>query len=100
MDKKDELYRGVIADLIAGHDKEGNINVSDEDWEIVDSISEEINNQVEEENKKKKHKSEQSLQEYARLNRITNSARSKNIQHQSREGKSFNEIARKNRIVE
>ena len=100
MDKKDELYRGVIADLIAGHDKEGNINVYDEDWEIVDSISEEINNQVEEENKKEKHKSEQSLQEYARLNRITNSARSKNIQHQSREGKSFNEIARKNRIVE
>ena len=35
MDKKDELYRGVIADLIAGHDKEGNINVSDEDWEII-----------------------------------------------------------------
>ena len=100
MDKKDELYRGVIADLIAGHDKEGTIKVSDEDWEIVDSISEEINNQVEEENKKEKHKSEQSLQEYARLNRITNSARSKNIQHQSREGKSFNEIARKNRIVE
>ncbi len=53
MDKKDELYRGVIADLIAGHDKEGNINVSDEDWEIVDSISEEINNQVEEEKKKR-----------------------------------------------
>ena len=39
MDKKDELYRGVIADLIAGHDKEGSINVSDEDWEIVDTIS-------------------------------------------------------------
>ena len=91
MDKKDELYRGVIADLIAGHDKEGNINVSDEDWEIVDSISEEINNQVEEEKKKEKHKGEQSLREYAR---------SKNIQHQSREGKSFIEIARKNRIVE
>ena len=63
MDKKDELYRGVIADLIAGHDKEGNINVSDEDWEIVDSISEEINNQVEEEKKKEKHKGEQSLRE-------------------------------------
>ncbi|MCG1059622.1 hypothetical protein K4R18_01115 [Staphylococcus epidermidis] len=100
MDKKDELYRGVIADLIAGHDKEGNINVSDEDWEIVDTISEEINKEVEEENKKEKHKGEQSLQEYARLNRITNSTRSKNIQHQSREGKSFIEIARKNRIVE
>ena len=98
MDKKDELYRGVIADLIAGHDKEGNINVTDEDWEIVDTISEEINNQVEE-NKKEKHKGEQSLREYARLNRITNSARSKNIQQQTREGKSFIEIARKNRIV-
>ncbi|MDS3947459.1 hypothetical protein [Staphylococcus epidermidis] len=99
MDKKDELYRGVIADLIAGHDKEGNINVSDEDWEIVDSISEEINNQVEEEKKKEKHKGEQSLREYARLNRITNSERSKNIYQQSSDGVSLREIARKNRIV-
>ena len=100
MDKKDELYKKVIADLIAGTDEDGNVIITDEDWEIVDTISEEINNQVEEENKKEKHKGEQSLQEYARLNRITNSARSKNIQHQSREGKSFIEIARKNRIVE
>ncbi|WP_162192349.1 hypothetical protein RGR08_04640 [Staphylococcus epidermidis] len=100
MDKKDELYKKVIADLIAGTDEDGNVIITDEDWEIVDTISEEINNQVEEENKKEKHKGEQSLREYARLNRITNSARSKNIQHQSREGKSFIEIARKNRIVE
>ena len=100
MDKKDELYKKVIADLIAGTDEDGNVIITDEDWEIVDSISEEINNQVEEEKKKEKHKGEQSLREYARLNRITNSARSKNIQHQSREGKSFIEIARKNRIVE
>lgn len=99
MDKKDELYRGVIADLIAGHDKEGNINVSDEDWEIVDTISEEVNKEVEEEKKKEKHKGEQSLQEYARLNRITNSERSKNIYQQSSDGVSLREIARKNRIV-
>lgn len=100
MDKKDELYRGVIADLIAGHDKEGNINVSDEDWEIVDTISEEINNQVEEENKKEKLRDTQSIQEYARLNRVTNSARSKNIHQQYTDGMSLREIARKNRVVD
>lgn len=99
MDKKDELYRGVIADLIDGHDKEVNINVSDEDWENVDTISEEINNQVEEENKKEKNKGEQSIQEYARLYRVTNSERSKNIHQQNIDGMSLREIARKNRVV-
>ncbi|MCG2388915.1 hypothetical protein K4U69_07700 [Staphylococcus epidermidis] len=99
MDKKDELYKKVIADLIAGTDEDGNVIITDEDWEIVDTISEEINNQVEEENKKEKLRDTQSIQEYARLNRVTNSARAKNIHQQYTDGMSLREIARKNRVV-
>lgn len=100
MDKKDELYKKVIADLIAGTDEDGNVIITDEDWEIVDTISEEINNQVEEENKKEKLRDTQSIQEYARLNRVTNSARAKNIHQQYTDGMSLREIARKNRVVD
>lgn len=99
MDKKDELYKKVIADLIAGTDEDDNVIITDEDWEIVDTISEEINNQVEEENKKEKLRDTQSIQEYARLNRVTNSARAKNIHQQYTDGMSLREIARKNRVV-
>ncbi|MCG2283955.1 hypothetical protein K4U23_10475 [Staphylococcus epidermidis] len=99
MDKKDELYKKVIADLIAGTDEDGNVIITDEYWEIVDTISEEINNQVEEENKKEKLRDTQSIQEYARLNRVTNSARAKNIHQQYTDGMSLREIARKNRVV-
>ena len=41
----------------------------------------------------------QSIQEYARLNRVTNSERSKNIHQQNIDGMSLREIARKNRVV-
>ena len=99
MGRKDELYKKVIANLIAGTDEDGNVIITDEDWENVDRIGEEINNQVEEENKKEKLRDTQSIQEYARLNRVTNSARAKNIHQQYTDGMSLREIARKNRVV-
>ena len=99
MDKKDELYKKVIAGLIAGTDEDGNVIITDEDWENVDRIGEEINAQVEKENRKEKLRDTQSIQEYARLNRVTNSERSKNIHQQNIDGMSLREIARKNRVV-
>ncbi|COE24572.1 MAG: hypothetical protein QP950_09975 [Staphylococcus warneri] len=99
MDRKDELYKKVIAGLIAGTDEDGNVIITDEDWENVDRIGEEINAQVEKENRKEKLRDTQSIQEYARLNRVTNSERSKNIHQQNIDGMSLREIARKNRVV-
>lgn len=99
MDRKDELYKKVIAGLIAGTDEDGNVIITDEDWENVDRIGEEINAQVEKENRKEKLRDTQSIQEYARLNRVTNSERSKNIHQQNIDGMSLGEIARKNRVV-
>lgn len=99
MDRKDELYKKVIASLIAGTDEDGNVIITDEDWENVDRIGEEINAQVEKENRKEKLRDTQSIQEYARLNRVTNSERSKNIHQQNIDGMSLREIARKNRVV-
>lgn len=32
MDRKDELYKKVIAGLIAGTDEDGNVIITDEDW--------------------------------------------------------------------
>ena len=94
MDRKDELYKKVIAGLIAGTDEDGNVIITD-----VDRIGEEINAQVEKENRKEKLRDTQSIQEYARLNRVTNSERSKNIHQQNIDGMSLREIARKNRVV-
>lgn len=99
MDRKDELYKKVIAGLIAGADEDGNVIITDEDWENVDRIGEEINAQVEKESRKEKMRDTQSIQEYARLNRVTNSERSKNIHQQNIDGMSLREIARKNRVV-
>ena len=99
MDRKDELYKKVIAGLIAGTDEDGNVIITDEDWENVDRIGEEINAQVEKEDRKEKLRDTQSIQEYARLNRVTNSERSKNIHQQNIDGMSLREIARKNRVV-
>ncbi|MGJ1067662.1 hypothetical protein [Staphylococcus warneri] len=99
MDRKDELYKKVIANLIAGTDEDGYVIITDEDWENVDRIGEEINAQVEKENRKEKLRDTQSIQEYARLNRVTNSERSKNIHQQNIDGMSLREIARKNRVV-
>ncbi|MBE9429485.1 hypothetical protein [Staphylococcus warneri] len=99
MGRKDELYKKVIANLIAGTDEDGNVIITDEDWENVDRIGEEINAQVEKENRKEKLRDTQSIQEYARLNRVTNSERSKNIHQQNIDGMSLREIARKNRVV-
>ena len=99
MDRKDELYKKVIAGLIAGTDEDGNVIITDEDWENVDRIGEEINAQVEKENRKEKLRDTQSIQEYSRLNRVTNSERSKNIHQQNIDGMSLREIARKNRVV-
>ena len=99
MDRKDELYKKVIADLIAGTDEEGSVIITDEDWENVDLIGEEINAQVEKENRKEKLRDTQSFQEYARLNRVTNSERAKTIHQQNIDGMSLREIARKNRVV-
>ena len=99
MDRKDELYKKVIAGLIAGTDEDGNVIITDEDWENVDRIGEEINAQVEKENRKEKLRDTQSIQEYARLNRVTNSERSKNIHQQNIDGMRLGEIARKNRVV-
>lgn len=99
MDRKDELYKKVIVDLIAGTDEDGNVIITDEDWGNVDRIGEEINAQVEKESRKEKLRDTQSIQEYARLNRVTNSARAKNIHQQYTDGMSLREIARKNRVV-
>ncbi len=35
MDRKDELYKKVIAGLIAGTDEDGNVIITDEDWKML-----------------------------------------------------------------